>query len=166
MAEYSDRLALPLLSAGQAQKELHHNEALAILDLLGHAAVEGSGVNTPPATPEAGQCWIIGGSPTGAWGDHAHALAGWTGGGWRFVAPRAGMIAWDAAEGHWLHHNGGGWVNGVLTATRLEIGGVQVVGEQSDPIAAPAGGSIIDDESRTAIGLILDTMRTHGLIAP
>jgi hypothetical protein len=166
MAENSDRFALPLLSAGQAQKELHHNEALTILDLLGHAAVEGNGVNTPPATPDPGQCWIVGSSPTGAWAGRAGALAGWTSGGWRFVAPRAGMIAWDAANGHWLHYDGSMWVNGVLTATRLEIGGIQVVGDQSGAIADPIGGSFIDDESRSRIVLILNALRTHGLIAP
>ncbi|MGL4312420.1 MAG: DUF2793 domain-containing protein, partial [Sphingomonas sp.] len=33
MAETTSRLALPLLAAGQAQKEMFHNEALALIDL-------------------------------------------------------------------------------------------------------------------------------------
>lgn len=165
MVEYSDRFALPLLSAGQAQKELYHNEAIAALDLLGHASVISSGLSSPPSTPTLGQCWIVGASPTGAWSGHAHALAGWTGGGWRFVAPRAGMIVWDEANGYWIHHDGSGWVSGVLTASSLKIGGVQIVGNQIAAIADPTGGAVIDSEARTAIGFVLEALRAHGLIS-
>lgn len=164
MPELSDRFALPLLSAGQAQKELFHNEALAALDLIVHAAVEAHGLDTPPLTPAIGQCWIVGPSPIGLWAGQAGALAGWTSGGWRFVAPRAGMVIWDVGNGYPLHHDGSGWVDGALTGTSLNIGGVQVVGEQGGAISNPAGGSIIDVEARNAIVSILDMLRTHGLI--
>jgi hypothetical protein len=165
MTEWSDRFALPLLSAGQAQKELYHNEALARLDMLAHAAVEAHGLDTPPATPVAGQCWIVGSSPTGAWAGHAGMLAGWTSGGWRFVPPRAGMAVWDAGAGHWLYHDGTDWVDGALTATSLKIGGVQIVGSQLAAIPDPVGGSVVDGEGRAALVVILDALRTHGLIA-
>jgi hypothetical protein len=165
MPEWSDRFSLPLLSAGQAQKELYHNEALARLDLLAHAAVEAHGFDTPPATPDAGQCWIVGSSPTGAWAGHAHELAGWTSGGWRFVPPRAGLNIWDAGAQYWLHHDGSDWVNGAVTATSLNIGGIQVVGSQLAAILDPVGGSVIDSETRSTIGFILNALRTHGLIA-
>ncbi|MGL1728872.1 DUF2793 domain-containing protein, partial [Vibrio parahaemolyticus] len=49
------------------------------------------GLNTPPATPEDGQCWIVGTMPIGAWSQQANALAGWTAGGWRFVEALIGM---------------------------------------------------------------------------
>jgi hypothetical protein len=165
MPEWSDRFALPLLSAGQAQKELYHNEALARLDLLAHAAVEAYGLDTPPATPVVGQCWIVGSSPTSAWAGHAFELAGWTSSGWRFVSPRGGMVAWDAGAGHWLHHDGTNWVNGALTATSLKISGIQVVGSQLAAIPDPVGGSVIDSETRSTLVLVLDALRTHGLIA-
>lgn len=165
MPELSDRFALPLLSAGQAQKELFHNEALAALDLLAHAAVEDHGLDTPPTSPTAGQCWIVGTSPTDAWTGHAGALAGWTGGGWRFVPPRAGMVVWDAANGYPLRHDGSGWVDGALAASALEIGGIQVVGEQASGIPDPGGGGVIDVEARATIVLILAALRAHGLIA-
>lgn len=164
MPELSDRFALPLLNAGQAQKELHHNEALAILDVLTHASVEDHGIDTPPATPAVGQCWILGASPSGVWAGQAGTLAAWTSGGWRFIPPHIGMRVWDAGNGYWLHYDGSGWVAGVLTATAVEIGGVQVVGDQTGSISDPVGGSVEDAEARTAIGLILTALRTHGLI--
>ncbi len=45
----SQRLALPFILPGQAQKELFHNEALQTLDLVVAAAVE-----EPPAQCSAG----------------------------------------------------------------------------------------------------------------
>ena len=61
----------------------------AIFDLVASAAVDGFVVDMPPASPAIGACYIVGTSPTGAWSGHALALAGYTAGGWRFVAPIA-----------------------------------------------------------------------------
>jgi hypothetical protein len=165
MTDHSDRMALPFLSAGQAQKELYHNEALTIIDLLTHAAVEDHGLDTPPSSPAPGQCWIVGASPSGAWTGHALALAGWTSGGWRFVAARAGMAVWDLANEYRLCFDGVDWIEGLVSCTGVTIGGLQVVGSRSAAIADPIGGSVIDVEGRTAIDFILDALRTHGLIA-
>ena len=68
------RLALPLLQPGQAQKEMGHNEALAALDLIVQPNVVAAGIDTPPTSPESGQCWIVGASPTGAWAGQAGKL--------------------------------------------------------------------------------------------
>ncbi len=52
--ETSARHGLPLLSAGQAQKEYFHNEAIQALDfLVGPAVFEGPS-DQPPATPQVG----------------------------------------------------------------------------------------------------------------
>lgn len=165
MAEQSDRFALPLLNAGQAQKELYHNEAVAMLDLLSNGAVQDHGIDTPPASPSPGQCWIVGTSPSGAWTGHAGALAGWTSGGWRFIPAQAGMQIWDVGHGYWLHHDGSAWIAGVLPGTSVKIDGIQVIGAQTAAISDPAGGSVIDTEARAKIALILSALRTHGLIA-
>ena len=70
----SPRFGLPLLFAGQSQKEVFGNEAHALADALLHPAVEGE-ADDPPATPAEGDCWLVGGAPTGAWAEHADALA-------------------------------------------------------------------------------------------
>ncbi len=41
MNERTSRLSLPLLHASQAQKEMTHNEALTLIDLLLHGCVAG-----------------------------------------------------------------------------------------------------------------------------
>lgn len=159
------RFALPLLSPGQAQKEITHNEALTLIDALVQPCAESAGTNVPPDTPAAGQMWIVGDSPSGAWGGHASALAVWTGGGWRFVAPREGMSVHARDQGVEARFADGAWIFGMLTAARLMIGGSQVVGDRQPAIDAPTGGAVLDSEARTAIAAMLDAMRTHGLIA-
>lgn len=159
------RWALPLLTAGQAQKEMTHNEALALLDLLAGASVVAVGTNAPPAGPVAGQCWIVGATPAGAWSGHAGALAGWTAGGWRFAAPREGLAVWSAADGCPVTYAGGQWRTGTLAATELVIGGQRVVGARRPAIAAPTGGGTIDAEARGAIGQIVAALVAHGLTA-
>lgn len=95
----TSRLAFPFISPGQAQKELYHNEALQLLDVLVAAAVEGLPTAAPPATPTIGLCYIVGGSSSGDWSGRAQQLAAYTSGGWRFIAPRDGMSALVRSSG-------------------------------------------------------------------
>ena len=159
------RWSLPLLEAGQAQKEMTHNEALATLDLLVQASVVAVGPNAPPASPAAGQCWAVGAAPTGAWAGHAHALAGWTAGGWRFAAPGEGASVWSAADGCSAIWTCGQWRVGQVAGAALLIGGVQVIGAQRPAIAEPAAGTTVDAEARTTLAEVLGVLRAHGLIA-
>ena len=165
MTDDSGRLHLPMLVAGQAQKEATHNEALALLDLATQASVVAIDVNTPPASPAIGRCWIVGSQPNGAWTGRAGALAGWTAGGWRFVAAREGMVV--ALEGGMtdVRYHAGGWTSGVVAASRVMVDGLPVLGPRRPAIAAPAGGDGGDAAARIAIGQILESLREHGLIA-
>ncbi|HEY0269455.1 MAG TPA: DUF2793 domain-containing protein [Sphingomonas sp.] len=164
MSDTTPRLALPLLAPGQAQKEMFHNEALARIDAALHAVAQALGDDDPPAAPVSGQCWITGGAPTGAWAGQAGVLAAWTDGGWRFVAPMPGMIAWLAGAGVYARFDGAAWRIGELVADTLVIGGQQVVAARQPAIAAPAAGTTVDTESRAALTAILMALRTHGLI--
>jgi hypothetical protein len=128
------------------------------------AAVEGPPLATPPATPAIGSCYIVAGSPSGAWSGHAQQLAAYTSGGWRFIAPRKGMSAYVLTNGCTAVYHGGSWVTGTLNGSLLMVDGLRVVGSRGVAITAPAGGSTVDPEARTAIGQILATLRQHGLI--
>jgi hypothetical protein len=160
----SDRLSLPLLYAAQAQKEVTHNEALAMLDIAVQASVMEAGRNNPPNDAVPGQCWIVGAVPVGAWLGHAGALAGWTGGGWRFVAPRDGMRAWDMQAGCWVVRVAGVWESGLARVARVMIGSDQILGARQPAISTPTGGSVIDVEARACLVDIVAVMQAHGLI--
>jgi hypothetical protein len=160
------RFGLPLLMAGQAQKEITHNEALTLVDALLQPCAESAGTNAPPDDPAAGQMWIVGGAPAGAWAGCADMLAIWTDGGWRFIAPRDGTSVYVRDQDADARHVGGGWRIGSLTGVRLVVAGEQVVAARQAAVTVPAGGTVADLEARAAIGAVLDALRAHGLIAP
>jgi hypothetical protein len=126
---------------------------------------EAIGVDDPPATPMAGQAWIIGPAPTGDWSGHADALALWTDGGWRLVTPVPGMAVWVPSLGVDARYDGTAWQVGDVVADRLSIGGVQVVGARQAAVAMPSGGAVIDAQARSAISAILAALAAHGLVA-
>lgn len=166
MAVESARLGLPLLAAGQAQKDLTHNEALALIDAGLCAAVEAMGVNAPPVSPQPGQCWILGSAPSGAWNGQADALAVWTESGWRFLPAVTGMQAWVKDRRLWAVRETGAWSLGVVRAEKILVADQQVVGERQASVAAPSAGGVVDAEARAAIDAIISRMVAHGLIEP
>ena len=161
----SARLGLPLLQPGQAQKEMVHNEALTLLDILLNASVVAAGVTVPPVDPALGACWIVGAAPGGDWTGQAQAIAGWTAGGWRFAVPRTGMTAWCEDRAMLLRFDGTAWAGADIAGVRVVIGGVPVVQARGAAIADVVGGSVVDDAARVTIGAILAALRNHGLIA-
>jgi Protein of unknown function (DUF2793) len=133
------------------------------LDLLTQAAAEAIGANVPPRDPLPGRCWIIGDAPEGDWQGHAGEVAGWTEGGWRFVAPPEGMRLWlGQGAGHALFANGD-WHAGEVHG-RLVVEGKRVVGARAAAIPEPEGGTVVDAAARAAISAVLAALRTHGLI--
>lgn len=165
MADTTDRLLMPLLAAGQAQKEITHNEALTLADLLLLPVVEAVAPPSIPASPVLGKGWIVGASPAGAWAGQAHRLAFWTAAGWRYVAAPEGSSLWSLADSQPVQRTASGWSVGVLRASSVSIGGNQIIGARLAAIATPAGGSVVDVEARAAVNDIVDRLRTHGLIA-
>ena len=161
----TQRLALPFISPGQAQKELFHNEALQTLDVLIAGAVEEAPRASPPAAPAIGSCYIVSSGATGIWTGHEGEVAAYTPGGWRYIAPVDGMTFDVRSSDVSAVHRNGGWELGLVRASALVIGGAQVVGARASAIADPAGGTSVDSQARTAVGQILAALRHHGLIA-
>lgn len=151
--------------AGQSQKELFHNEALQLLDMVVAAAVEEPPRNDPPPSPAPGSCFIVGSAPTGQWAGMAAALALFTDAGWRFAGPVEGMQALVKPSSTWATYRSGAWELGTVRAERVMIGGIQVVGAQAPAVADAAGGGTVDTQARSAVNALLSAMRAHGLIA-
>jgi hypothetical protein len=143
-ASASPRFGLPFLFAGQAQKEFFVNEAHALTDALLHPAIEGE-ADAPPATPVAGECWLVGGTPTGAWTDHAGELASYQAGGWLFAAPRDGLRMLDRSTGQEVRYLAG-W-------------------QRPATPAAPTGGTTVDAQARAAITDLIAALVAGGLLA-
>lgn len=159
------RLQMPLIESGQVDKSTTHNEALATADIAVCGAIDAFLTDTPPANPNLGSSYVVGASPTGAWAGQGLALAGYTAGGWRFIAPFEGLRVIEKSSGEPAVFRNGAWEKGQLRAARLSVGGMQVVGARLAAVADPTGGSVIDADARTAIATILARLRQHGLIA-
>ena len=111
MPNVTGRLLLPYILQSQSQKEVSHNDALNILDVLLHAVAQDVGLNTPPASPAVGQCWVAGSSPTGAWAGKTSQIAqAADGGGWFFIAPFKRLRLWNEAADEYYVYDGAAWM--------------------------------------------------------
>lgn len=164
MSERTDHHNLPLLTAGQAHKEISHNEALIRVDALLHPAVLVRALSTPPDQPQIGQMWIVGASPSGAWTQHLGEIALWQPGGWTFLTPRAGLIAWISSDGAHAVFDGEAWRFDAWPTRSLEIDGKMVVTSRQPQISAPLGGASVDTQARAVLAQVLGALRNHGLI--
>lgn len=162
----TSRWGLPLLFAGQAQKEMFHNEALTLLDALVHGEAESADLSAPPAEAEPGRCWIVAAGGSAAWAGKDGQVAIASEGGWRFVTPRAGLQMRIANRNVPLFHDGAQWRDSQLGEDMLSLGGERVVTTRQAAIDDPTGGAVVDAQARATITAILQALRTHGLIAP
>ncbi len=143
-ASVTPRLGLPLLFAGQSQKEFFVNEAHALVDALLHAAVEGE-ADAPPSTPAEGESWLVGAAPSGAWENHPGALASYQAGAWIFASPQDGLALHDRATGQRMTYRSG-W-------------------QRPATPAEPAGGATVDTEARAAIVALIEVLIEAGILA-
>lgn len=144
LASSTPALGLPLLYAGQAQKEFFVNEALCLLDAL-HARAVTASQPAPPASAADGACYRVTSTATGAWTGQENRLAVLIGGAWHFVAPAEGMVVFDKATD-----------------------GFVIFRSQWQPaadIAVPAGGTVIDVQARSALTALIAALKTMGVLA-
>ena len=162
--EATERYELPLLQSGQSQKEITHNEALIRLDALLHLAIESQAAAAPPASPEPGQCWIVAASAAGAWAGKEGQVAQFHAGGWSFIEPADGCLAWVKDEGLFAYRSAGDWRSDAWPVRRLRLGGATMLTAPQPAIANPSGGGVVDAEARSILVQVLEALREQGLI--
>lgn len=155
------RYGLPQLQAGQAQKEITHNEAVGRIDALLHLVVESRHSAVPALA--TGTAWIVAPSALGAFADQVGQIAVCDDNGWSMIAPRDGCIAFVRDEGVFIHFAAGTWRDG-WTVSSLSIGGRTLLGGPNVGVVPPSGGSVIDSEARAAIAQLLTGLRGLGLV--
>ncbi|MCW1937498.1 DUF2793 domain-containing protein [Pseudomonas sp. MDMC_285] len=98
------------------------NESIKVIDALIQLSVVGVNVNAPPASPVAGDRYIIGTAPTGAWTGQSGKMAQWLDGGWNFYTAYfcvSGGIIYSRSGGVWAPVSGSGEAN---TASNIGSG--------------------------------------------
>src|SRR4051794_1231339 len=99
------RFDLPLLFAGQTQKEGFVNETSARIDALLHGAIEGEQA-APPTSPSDGQAWLVAPGASGDWSGQSGKIAARQGGNWLFAVPRDGMKLLNRTSGQEIRYAG------------------------------------------------------------
>jgi hypothetical protein len=147
------RIGLPLLVAGQGQKEITHNEALILLDAVIGCIVESRNLEVPPDSPGMGMCWLVPSDATGDWAGKAGRIAVSTAGGWRFLLPFEGATLFVRDGRERLRRLDDAWITDTGS------------GAPREAIPNPTGGSVVDSEARATVAAILDRLRELGLLA-
>lgn len=82
--------------------------------------VQSLGANTPPGAPTAGDMYVVGTVPTGAWAGQAGNLAQWTGTVWQFTTAEAGWLAYSVAAGKVYFRGAAAWIPYVGPSSFIE----------------------------------------------
>lgn len=90
-----------------------------LIDTLLQGRVMSVGLNTPPATPNDGECYIIGTAPTGVWSGFANGIAIRDSGTWTVIVPLEGWKIYDRATEQDYQYTGTAWaVYAIPSATK------------------------------------------------
>lgn len=143
-ASSTQNYSLPLLFAGQAQKEFFVNQALSMIDNLLQLAIEAS-LTAPPTTPEDGSCFRIASGASGEWEGKDDMLALRIADTWQYIDPPAGTRLYDRSTRQCVLFDAG-WI------------------EPAEP-PEPTGGSVVDVEARATISELLAVLRNAGILA-
>lgn len=157
------RLALPLIAAGQTQKDVTHNEAVLALDRLVALVVTSRSSAAPPTAPSLGDCYIVPAAGVVAWGHPAGSLLHWQGAAWLPEAARDGQIALIADETIMLVHRGGWQANWPVAG--LAIAGRNVLAASPATVPPPTGGTTVDNETRAAVAALLAALQQQGILS-
>jgi hypothetical protein len=104
------RLGAPELVTSQANKEETVNEAVRYVEAgAGHFIFIDRGLNTPPGSPVDGDCYLVGGSPTGVWASNANDIAVRINTAWAFINVIEGFTAWVNDENVLIGYDGAAW---------------------------------------------------------
>jgi hypothetical protein len=142
-ASSTPSLGLPLLVAGQAQKEFFVNQALSLLDAM-HVRSVNSSRPTPPSSADEGECFLVSAFAAGVWTAREDQIAVRIGGDWHFIEPTEGMQLFDRDKGRIL-----------------------VFRSQWMPAIAPAlptGGTVIDTEARASLSALIQALLAIGVL--
>jgi hypothetical protein len=104
------RLGAPELVVGQAVPETTVNEQIRYIESgAGHFIFKDRDLATPPGSPADGDCYLVAGSPTGAWTGHAGDIAFRVNTAWAFIEVIEGFTAWVNDENVFIGYDGAAW---------------------------------------------------------
>ena len=146
------------------------NPNFAKLEALLHLTVA-SITDTPPGTPTNGMVYIVGASPTGDWAGHANNVAAYYTVGtpaWLYIAPAAGVRAFNTATSTYWRFSGTAWVeepaSGDVSGPGSAVAGaVPVYADGTGKLLADSGVAF-DDLLQIGAPLVTNNLITVDLV--
>ncbi|RUM98890.1 DUF2793 domain-containing protein [Pseudaminobacter arsenicus] len=137
--ESSANLTLPYIMPSQAQKHVTHNEALDLLDAVVQLAVVSRTLTAPAGGESDGDRYIVAAAAVGDWQGKDGMVAVWRDGGWNFLAPLQGWLAWVIDEAIPVYWGGSAWerfTNGSVELQNLTQLGLGTTADGLNPFSA------------------------------
>ena len=144
MSDETVNLALPYILSSQAQKHVTHNEALRRLDGLVQLVLQSERLS-PPGSPSEGRCFAIGETPTGDWSGKAGRIALFEDGGWIYLTPQAGWIAWFDDVGRQKIWTGTAWAD-LLAESSIPKLGINASADTTNRLTVSAAATLLNHE--------------------
>ena len=141
--DQTPRLALPFIMPNQAQKHITHNEAIQALDALVQPAIESRTLTTPPATPLAGEAWIVPAAATGAWSGHTDEIVAFQSGAWSFHDPAPGWQVYVKADKTQYVFDAGAWTPLASLGSALPRLGINTTADTTNRLAVAAAATLL-----------------------
>ncbi|ENT06779.1 DUF2793 domain-containing protein [Brucella sp. 63/311] len=140
-------LKLPYILPSQAQKHVTHNEALRMLDAIVHLGVKSWSLGDAPSSPAEGDRYIVAAQASGAWAGKDGMVAFFIDGGWLFVIPATGWLAYVADEALLLVFDGSLWKNSSSVPDELSLSmlGVQATPDAVNRFALSSDASLFNN---------------------
>ena len=141
--DLSPRLSLPYIAPQQAQKHVTHNEAIRALDILVQPVVKSRTTTVPPGSPVSGDTYIVAPSATGAWAGEDGKIATCVDGGWDFITPADGWLAYVDDTAQIAVCQSGAWTPLVTTGgTSIAKWGINATADLINRLAVGADASL------------------------
>ncbi|MEL6681197.1 MAG: DUF2793 domain-containing protein [Pseudomonadota bacterium] len=147
MPDQTPNLSLPFIMPAQAQKHVTHNEAIELLDMIVQLTLQATDVMTPPGSANEGEAWAVGTGATGDWAGQDGMIATWRGGGWLFVAPRDGWLAWVRSVEDLLVFTGGTWIAQAGELQNLTSVGINASADATNRLSVNADATLLKHDS-------------------
>lgn len=137
---------MPYILPSQAQKHVTHNEALRLLDAVVHLSVKSRNRTEAPKTPASGDRYLVAAAAAGAWAGKGGAIASFIDGGWLFVTPAIGWLAYVEDEALLLVFDGTLWkgVSSVPENLSLSMLGVHATADAVNRLAISSDASLFN----------------------
>ncbi len=151
MTTVTERNHLPYIMPSQAQKHVTYNATIQQLDITQNLSFLNRSQSAPPASPSSGDCYIVSTTPSGAFSNHAGAIAAYLDRHWQFFPTFSGMVGFDQMEQAPFIFDGNDW--SPLSSTNVvqsPVLGINTTADDLNKLAVKSDAILFSTDEQSA----------------